>query len=61
MGEVAESPEVMPLNWKLQLTGGREIFLTRIQQCQTYGGTAMVDAPAGHHIYSFQIADHGAR
>jgi hypothetical protein len=38
MGEVAQSPEVMPLDWELQLAGGREIFLTRIQQHRTYGG-----------------------
>jgi hypothetical protein len=38
MGELAESPEVMPLDWKFQLSGGREIFLTRIQQHRTYGG-----------------------
>ena len=38
MGEVAQSPEVMPLDWEFQLAGGREIFLTRIQQHRTYGG-----------------------
>jgi hypothetical protein len=38
MGELAESPEVMPLDWKFQLSGGREIFLTRIQQHRSYGG-----------------------
>lgn len=38
MGEVAQSPDVMPLDWELQLAGGREIFLTRIQQHRTYGG-----------------------
>jgi hypothetical protein len=38
MGEVAEPPKVMPLDWGFRLAGGREIFLTRIQQHRTYGG-----------------------
>lgn len=38
MGEVAEPPDVMPLDWEFRLSGGREIFLTRIQQHRTYGG-----------------------
>lgn len=38
MGEVAEPPKVMPLNWEFRLAGGREIFMTRIQQDRTYGG-----------------------
>ncbi len=39
MGELAESPDVMPQDWKFQLSGGRGIFLTRIQQHPTYMGT----------------------
>jgi hypothetical protein len=38
MGEVAQSPDVMPMDWEFLLVGGREIFLTRIQQHRTYGG-----------------------
>ena len=38
MGEVAQPPEVMPLDWELRLSEGREIFLTNIQQHRTYGG-----------------------
>jgi hypothetical protein len=37
MGEVAEPPKVMPLDWGFRLAGGREIFLTRIQQHRTCG------------------------
>ena len=38
MGEQAEPPEAMPLDWEFRLSGGREVFLTRIQQHWTYGG-----------------------
>ena len=38
MGEVAQPPEVMPLDWELRLSEGREIFLTNIQQHRTYAG-----------------------
>jgi hypothetical protein len=38
MGELVEPPDVMPLDWEFRLSGGREIFLTRIQQHRTYGG-----------------------
>jgi hypothetical protein len=38
MGELAEPPDVMPLDWKFRLSGGREIVLIRIQQHRTYGG-----------------------
>jgi hypothetical protein len=38
MGELAEPPDVMPLDWKFRLAGGREVFLTLIQQHRTYGG-----------------------
>jgi hypothetical protein len=38
LGELAEPPNVMPLDWEFRLSGGREIFLTRIQQHRTYGG-----------------------
>jgi hypothetical protein len=38
IGEVAQPPEVMPLDWELRLSEGREIFLTYIQQHRTYGG-----------------------
>ena len=38
MGELSASPDVMPLRLEFRLPGGREVFLTRIQQHQTYGG-----------------------
>ncbi len=38
VGTANESPEVMPLDWEFRLRGGREIFLTQIQQHRTYGG-----------------------
>lgn len=42
MGELTEPPDVISLDWEPWLSGGREIFMTRIQQPQTYGCTLWV-------------------
>lgn len=37
LGEGPQSPDVMPLDWLLRLSDGRDLFLTRVEQHRTYG------------------------